>query len=406
MLAYNICKSEKIMDNKIYIFALAAHGDGISGGDRIFIEFARNWSKDHRVTIYLWEEGYRMCLRHKLQPFDSAQGKISNVKFLISNMEPWRQMGFLVNYLARIVEGIRIGLTLKLENSQSTIIYSASEFWMDSIPAFFLKKRYPKIKWVAAWYQTAPALLNGFSGSLPYWLVQLPIKPLIDRFADFVLVNNDLEKNVFKRLNVKKKAVVVLGAIDLGQTKRWQKIIGKKDKLYDVVFQGRFHPQKGVLELVDIWKIVVSKKPDAKLVMIGDGPLRKNVELRIKNLELNKNVILTGYLFDGEEKYKIFSQSRIVVHPASFDSGGMASAEAMAFGLPCVGFNLKAYQYYYPKGMEKVKIGDIEAFAKKILQLLDDKKLYERLSQEALRLINYKWSWEYRARQTLRSVLE
>ena len=382
----------------IYIFALAAHGEGISGGDRIFIEFARNWSKKIPVTTYLWEEGYRMCLRYKLQ--------ISNVKFQISSMETWKRFGFIINYLARISQGVKIGLTLQLENSKDTIVYSASEFWMDAIPALILKLRFPKIKWVAAWYQTAPTPLNGFSGSLSYWLVQLPIKPLIDRFANVCLVNNDLEKTVFKRLNNRKKAVVVLGAIDLGEIRRWQKILGKKDKLYDCVFQGRFHPQKGVLELVDIWKIVVSKKPEAKLVMIGDGPLRKNVELRIKNLKLNKNIILKGYLFEGKEKYKIFSQSKIVVHPAIFDSGGMASAEAMAFGLPCVGFNLKAYEYYYPKGMEKIKLGDIEAFAKKILEFLDDKNLYEKLSQQAGNLINYKWSWEYRARQILKAVLE
>ncbi len=46
------------MDSKkIYIFALAAHGKGIAGSGRIFIEFARHWSADYPVEIFIWEEG-------------------------------------------------------------------------------------------------------------------------------------------------------------------------------------------------------------------------------------------------------------------------------------------------------------------------------------------------------------
>lgn len=379
------------MDNKIYIFALAAHGEGISGGDRIFIEFAREWSKKYPVTICLWNEGYQMCLRHKLQ--------MSNVKFQISNMEPWRRFGFIVNYFARIVEGIKLGLTTKLTNSQETIVYSASEFWMDCLPAFVLKLRYRKIKWAAAWYQTAPNPLKGFSGSLPYWLTQLPIKPLIDRFADFVLVNNDLEKKQFH------KAIVVLGAVDLKSIKIWKSKFNNLPKIYDCVFQGRFHPQKGVLELIDIWDKVVKFKKDAKLVMIGNGPLMESVKLKVKSKKLGNNIFLTGYLFDGEEKYRIFAQSKVVVHPAFFDSGGMASYEAMAFDLPCVGFNLSSYDSYYPKGMEKVPLGNLKLFADKILQLLTDNKLYGKVAGDAYQLVA-NMTWEQRARQILDQVLE
>lgn len=386
------------MDNKIYIFALAAAGQGISGGDRIFIEFARRWGKEIPVTIYVSEEGLQMCRRQNLD---------SPVKL---------QVRSATGYLARIIEGIKIGLTLKLENSPETIIYSASEFWMDSLPAFLLKLRFPKIKWAAAWYQTAPNPFKGFvengigtrdrHRAFVYWLVQFPVKFLITKFADYVLVNNEDEKNQFPKLNIKGNAIVVLGAVDLPRIRDFMSTNPKVGKVYDGVFQGRFHPQKGVLELIDIWRKVADERPDAKLVMIGDGPLMKNLKFKILNLKLEKNIILTGYLFDGEEKYRIFSQSRVVVHPAFFDSGGMASAEAMAFGLPCVGFDLKAYRYYYPEGMEKVKEGDIGAFANKILELLHDKKLYGKVSKEALSLIGDKWSWDFRSRQILRAVLE
>lgn len=390
---------------KIYIFALAATGGGISGGDRIFIEFARRWSKTSYVTIFLWEEGAQMCKRAHLDP---------PVKFIISKMEPWKNFGFFINYLARIIEGVRIGLTFKLENNSNTIVYSASDFWMDSLPAFILKMRFLKIKWTAAWYQTAPNPTKGFTegkrdekyylSSLLYWLVQFPIRPVVGRWADLILINNESERQVFPKKDKEGRVMVVLGAVDLEGIKNWKVKLKKQAKVYDGVFQGRFHPQKGVLELIDIWKLVVDQVSDAKLVMIGDGPLMENVKIKIQKSKLENNVILTGYLFDGEEKYRIFSQSKLVVHPAFYDSGGMAAAEAMAFGLPAVGFALKSFKSYYPKGMIKVKIGDIKAFAKTIVELLKNVRMRTTLSRQALKMIEKGWSWDNRAKEVFLKI--
>lgn len=385
------------MDNqKIYIFALAATGGGISGGDRIFIEFARRWSKTSKVTIFLWEEGYKMCQRQNLNNL--------SIKYQISKMIPWKYLGFVVNYFARIIEGVRIGLTLKLENSSKTIVYSASEFWMDSLPALLLKLRYPEVKWVAAWYQTAPNPFKGYNWGLVYWLEQIPIKPLIERWTDLILINNEEEKQVFPKKYKEGKIMVVLGAVDLEGIKNWKVKLKKQAKVYDAVFQGRLHPQKGVLELIDIWRLVVDQNSNAKLIMIGDGPLMENVKIKIQKSKLENNVILTGYLFDGEEKYRIFSQSKLVVHPAFYDSGGMAAAEAMAFGLPAVGFALKSFKSYYPQGMIKVKIGDIKAFAKTIVELLKNVRMRTTLSKQALKMIEKGWSWDIRAKEVLLKV--
>ena len=390
----------------INIFALAAHGEGISGGDRIFIELTRNWSKDCQVKLFVTDEGYRTCLRHKLER--------SNVQFQISNIKKWAKYGFVINYIARIIEGLRLGFTLKLENNSETLVYSASEFWMDSLSAFLLKLRHPVIKWIAAWYQTAPNPLIGFNeggrknkyyiSAFFYFLAQLPIKPLINKYADLILVNNILETNEFSSLKSHQKVMVFLGAVDLDQINKYRKEFKGTPKKYDGVFQGRFHPQKGVVELIDIWKKVVKKKPDALLAMIGDGPLMESVKLKVKTEKLEENIKLFGYLFDGPEKYRIFAQSKVVLHPSFFDSGGMASAEAMAFGLPCVGFDLPAFEDYYPQGMIKTKKGDLEDFSQNILNLLSNTALYEKISQDALKMIQNGWSWELRASQVLNKL--
>lgn len=385
-----------------HIIALAALGEGLSGGDRIFIEFARHWSKKVPVNLYLWEEGLSMCKREKLSG--------NNLRIHLVKVGKVSKLGFIFSYFFRVFLGLKLGLSLKMENND--YVYSASEFWMDSLPAFILKIKYPKIIWAASWYQTAPSPLRGFTegkrrnvyrfNAFLYWFMQQPIKPLISKFADLVLVNNEKEKKQFPKLLRQNKTVVVKGAVNSRAISLYLKShIAPKVKKYLAVFQGRFHSQKGVVELVEIWKLVTQEIPDAKLAMIGDGPLMNDVKMRIEKLRLTGRVELFGYLHDGSKKYSIFNDSMMVVHPAFYDSGGMAAAEAMAFGIPCVGFDLKSFKYYYPKGMVKVPTGDIKAFSKAILNLANNQVKYRQIGRSAKQMIEEDWSWDDRAGKLL-----
>ncbi|MBU2052419.1 glycosyltransferase family 4 protein [Patescibacteria group bacterium] len=383
-----------------HIFANAALGEGLSGGDRIFIEFAKRLRLRHKVIIHVWREGWEMCQRQGL----------TGVTFELINVDRWCRLGFIPCYLARIIKSIWAAFFINLSAANNVVLYSASEFWMDSLPGFVLKLRYSKTKWVVGSFQVAPNPFKGFTegsrentykfSAFVNWLVQLPIKPLIKGWADLVLVNNESEKKYFKALDKQHRVLVVLGAVNIDQI---NKFIKKEDlpKIYDAVFQGRFHPQKGVVELIDIWKLVTEKLSGVQLAMIGDGPLFDAVKNRIKKLGLKDNIKLFGYVFDGDQKYRIFSQSKIVVHPAFFDSGGMAAAEAMVFGLPCVGFDLESYKSYYPKGMLKVEVGDLNKFAETILELLENKIKRDQIGKQAKEMIDKSWSWDRRVDQLL-----
>lgn len=374
---------------KLIFFSLASVGKGISGGDRIYIEFAKRWSQKAPLTIFISQDGFEMCKRQGLTG--------EKIDFKISD---YSKFGFVLNYFSKIAYGIWLGIIYKIDNPSETIVYSATEFWMDSLPSFILKVRYPSIKWVATWYQTAPNPLIG-RGSLWYWLAQLPIRPLIWGFANYALVNNELEKKIFPN-----KSIVVLGAVNVDEINDFRKKNVGGHKIYDAVFQGRLHPQKGVVELIKIWRLVVNKLPQAKLAIIGDGALMEKVKEQITMNQLTNNIKLFGYLFDGDQKYKVFNSSKIVVHPALYDSGGMAAAEAMAFGLPCVGFDLPSYESYYPKGMLKCKINDLDDFANKVRELLSNKTKYNKIALEAEEMINKYWSWDKRSDETLKKIIK
>ena len=106
-----------------------------------------------------------------------------------------------------------------------------------------------------------------------------------------------------------------------------------------------------------------------------------------------------GFL-DGLEKIKVFKDSKIVLHPALYDSGGMAACEAMICGLPGVSFDLPALKVYYPKGMLKTPCYDLKAFAENILRLLENKSLYNQLRKDAINWAK-EWDWNKVAEETL-----
>jgi len=365
------------------------------GGERIAIELSKRWSKKLSVNVYTSNLGSFMWNKYDL----------NNVK-LIKIIE-LKEKSNVFSYFNRAIQGI---FKFGLKNfDKSGMIYSCSDFWPDSIPAFVAKIKNPKMKWIAGFYLFAPNPWQKDSPyktsfkrriiGLAYWLTQLPIYFLVKKYADYVFVTSepDVKKFITKKRN-KSKIIVVQGGVDITESEKYLKlknIIPIEKRKYDACFVGRFHYQKGVLELIEIWNLVCKEKSNAKLAMIGIGPLKSDLKKKIKDLGLEKNIDLLGFK-DGKEKYQIFKQSKIIVHPATYDSGGMAAAEGMAWALPGVSFDLEALKTYYPKGMIKTKCFDKIEFAKNIRGLLNDPQIYKKTSKEAHELIKDVWDWDKR----------
>jgi len=205
-----------------------------------------------------------------------------------------------------------------------------------------------------------------------YWLLQRPRYWIAKKYADYVFVTSEPDVTKFPKQAKLNKVVVVRGGVDITESKRYLKANKNSStfsKKYDACFVGRFHPQKGVLELIDIWRNVVDIKKNARLAMIGNGDLEFDVKKKITDYNLGRSIDLLGFM-DGKEKYNIFKQSNIIIHPAVYDSGGMAACEGMAWGLPGVSFDLEALKTYYPKGMIKTPCFDKKKFAENIINLL------------------------------------
>lgn len=103
---------------------------------------------------------------------------------------------------------------------------------------------------------------------------------------------------------------------------------------FNMIAVGRFvEKEKNFLMLIDMMREFIIICPKALLVIIGEGPDKKNYELRIKHYGLEKNVLLESWRNDLPSFYKSFD---LFLLSSNYEGWGRVALEAMASGLPVV----------------------------------------------------------------------
>lgn len=394
--------------NEAAIRSFQHHREAIlDGGSNIHIHLLRRLEKDFRIKISTYHDNYQIR---------NLFGESENIEI---KEFPTLSGLFKKNllYYEIPLRCIYPGLTFLIKKIDSRYIITYSDFLPESFAAFCAKLRNPKIKWIASYFLEAPKPWNRespYKGKRKligffYWLLQRPCYWMIRSKADFILVCSclDIEKFLTKKRD-RSKVIVIHGGVDIEESENYlnsNKIIPVDSRKYDACFVGRFHYQKGVLELVDIWRLVCDQKKDAKLAMIGAGPLENDVKEKIKKYNLEGNIDLLGFR-TGQDKYDIFKQSKMILHPVIYDVGGMAAAEGMAWGLPAVSFDLEGLKTCYPKGMIKTECFNFREFANNILELLNNQNFYNETSKQAHNLIVEAWDWEKKAEDIYKKIMK
>ena len=109
---------------------------------------------------------------------------------------------------------------------------------------------------------------------------------------------------------------------------------GKKPP-FIALFLSRIHEKKGLLELVRAWGMV--RPPGWKLVVAGegDGYYLKRVLAEVRRLDLGRAIEFWGAQY-GISKARLFDQSNLFILPTYSENFGIAIAEALSYGLPCI----------------------------------------------------------------------
>lgn len=96
---------------------------------------------------------------------------------------------------------------------------------------------------------------------------------------------------------------------------------------------GRFMYQKNHAFLIDVFREVVKKQPNALLMLIGDGELRPEIEAKVRSYQLSDKVRFLGLRKDVKNLYNSMD---VFVLPSWYEGLPVVAVEAQANGLPCV----------------------------------------------------------------------
>lgn len=304
---------------------------------------------------------------------------------------------------ARHYTGILRHLLTELAVGPQDIVYSCSDFHIDTLPCRRLQPVF-KFRWIAVQFLFVPFifenLIRGYKfPAFKYLLVWLYSNVLFrlarQRAAAFV-ITNDSDRGHFPAA-FQKRVFPFYGGVNVDQIPT-----AEVPQTRDVVFCSRLHPQKGIDGFLDIWAKVKEACPAARLTVIGNGAPAYEQMLKAKAARLGvaDSIDWLGYV-NHEAKYEIYRSARVMVHPTVFDNNGMVAAEALCSGLPVVMYDLPALREVYTTGCVKVPFGDQAAFAEAVVRLLSDLVSLQEARPNETQLVEMRnhWDWTNRVVQ-------
>ena len=107
----------------------------------------------------------------------------------------------------------------------------------------------------------------------------------------------------------------------------------------DLLAVGSLIPLKNYSLFIKVIAEVVKRFPNVVCKLVGDGPELTKLKDMTAKYKINKNIEFTG-LLSRKDIFKLMQQSKIFVHPSTFEGSGYVFAEALTNGMNIISFNV------------------------------------------------------------------
>jgi glycosyltransferase involved in cell wall biosynthesis len=246
---------------------------------------------------------------------------------------------------------------------------------------------FPKAKWFSHFHDNMPQLGCPFSFSKKHitnlYERQLMLKKYKKCDNQFICISADTQQFATSVLpsTFKNSIHKLHNAIDVSRFVNKNKSKPNTLKLLTV---GSLVDKKNQQFLVKVVQILKKTEPFVHLDILGDGPNYQSLQTQIEDLHLDKHITLHGSVSKVEQ---FLWQSAIYVHSATYEPFGLVLIESMAAGLPVVCLDGRGNRDIIEQGKNGYILteADPNLFADKVLELWNNKDLYETISNYALK---------------------
>lgn len=228
--------------------------------------------------------------------------------------------------------------------------------------------------------------------------------PLIEKlilnmkYSAIHTVSKTSKRDILK-VSKKNKVIIVPNGIDL---KKYDEIKSKKKK-NQFIYIGRHVFYKNLETVIRAMALVANKIPDAKLIVVGDGPMRNKWENLARYLKLENNISFVGRV-SHQEKVKLLKESQFLVMPSLIEGFGIVVIEAFACKIPVIASNVMPL----PELVKDEENGylvppfGIKEWYEKIIKLLENEKLCERMGKKGRKLVEENYTIQKIAEDVLK----
>ena len=238
-------------------------------------------------------------------------------------------------------------------------------------------------------------------------LNDLTIGKAVLKDADRVIVVSKKTREYVLKLGAdKSKTSVIYNGVDIdhfhprnkGESRK-KLSLPKNRKI--ILSVRRLVYKNGLDTLIESAPLVARDHPDTLFVVAGKGPSRKLIEDRIKELGIEDNIKLTGFVPDKLLPVYYDATDYFVLPSASGEGLPLVLLEAMACGLPVIATTVGGT----PEIIKHMKNGVLvpprnpEAMAETISKLLSEERLGPAIGEEARRIVEDRFTWEKNLRQ-------
>ena len=149
---------------------------------------------------------------------------------------------------------------------------------------------------------------------------------------------------------------------------------------YDVVFLGRLTWEKDPERLIRVIDLVVKKRPQTRIAIVGTGEMEEQTKSLATALSLNDNIDFLGF---RSNPLKILHDSKVMLMTSIREGTPMCALEAMALGVPIVSTPTDGMKDLVKNGETGFLSEEDVVLCEKILDTLNDNILYNKLSNKS-----------------------
>jgi len=166
-----------------------------------------------------------------------------------------------------------------------------------------------------------------------------------------------------------------------------------------ILYLGRIKKYKSIQHLIQAFKIVCKKLPDARLIVVGAGDYLEALQDLTAKLELEAGVEFTGFV-SMEKKVEHMRRSHVAVLPSSKEGWGLTNIEANSVGTTVIAADSPGLRDSVRDGQTGLlyEYGNIEQLAEKLMMILSDTDLRQKLQEGGLEWAA-RFNWDSAARE-------